>query len=156
MSLVVGTNSYITVAEADTYLADHPDAATYWTPLSTAQKGIWLIEACRCLEVLSYMGQKSDYDQILNFPRDFSTKTDYTPENLKIGQAEQSIWLARNWDKIRERQDMDDLNVTDYGVGDVTEKRSRVINPLCKRAYDRVRLYLSHPQHSGYVELDRT
>lgn len=45
MALVVGTNSWVTVAEADAYLADKWNAGTTWTGLTNPQKESALITA---------------------------------------------------------------------------------------------------------------
>lgn len=153
MSLVVGTNSYITVAEADTLLADHPDAAI-WTALTTAQKGTWLIHACKQLETLSYRGSKVETTQYLAFPRNFDTISNYTPNNVKIAQAIQALWLSQNYDRQKERLDLDDLNIKDYGVGDVTEVRYKITTLLCAEARAYVYLYIHN--YNNFAEVSRT
>ena len=152
MSLVVGTNSYITRSEANTLLADHP-GLTEWTAISDAEKDVYLIEACMEIDTLPFSGTRSNSDQTLSWPRDFSTETDYAPDNLKIAQAEQALHLARNWEKIQYRLDMDDMNITDFGVGDVTEKRMRVRGMICRRALQRLSSYI---HNYGVIEVLRT
>ncbi len=56
MTLTVGVNSYITQAEADSYLASSIRAATNWAALTTATKEAALISAWRLLEKQRYQG----------------------------------------------------------------------------------------------------
>ncbi len=153
MSLVVGTNSYITVAEADTLLADHPDAAI-WTALTSAEKSTWLIHACNQLETLSFRGSKVETTQALAFPRNFATISNYTPNNVKIGQALQALWLSQNYERQKERLHLDDLNIGNYGVGDVTEVRFKVSTWICSEARARVFIYVNN--YMNFPEVSRT
>jgi len=153
MSLTVGTNSYITVAEADTILADHPDTAI-WTALTATEKGTWLIHACNQLETLSFRGSKVATTQAMAFPRNFDTKLDYTPTNVKIGQAIQALWLSQNYERQKERLHLDDLNIGNYGVGGVTETRYKITTLICSEARAYVCLYINN--YNNFPEVSRT
>jgi len=62
-------NSYVTVAEADTY-HDSRLSATTWTGAATDDKTIALIMATRTLDaMLNWTGVSSDTIQALNWPR---------------------------------------------------------------------------------------
>lgn len=68
MALVKGTNSYATVAEADTYLADRLDSAT-WTSAYATLKAQALITATSYLDGLRWLGSATSTSQALAFPR---------------------------------------------------------------------------------------
>lgn len=70
MALTVGTNSYVTVAEATTYYGDRfwVDSSA-WTDASTGGKEQALITASLRLDRLPLVGRKVDPEQALEFPR---------------------------------------------------------------------------------------
>lgn len=68
MALVKGTNSYVTVGEADTYLADRIDV-TAWTSTSSTRKAQALVTATSYLDGLNWLGTAVSADQPLAFPR---------------------------------------------------------------------------------------
>jgi hypothetical protein len=53
MSLTVGTNSWVSVAEADTYFSDHWTASSTWSGLTNTQKEQLLITAYRWIQAQS-------------------------------------------------------------------------------------------------------
>lgn len=68
MALVKGTNSYATVAEANTYFEDRIDVAA-WTSASEAQKSQSLVTATLMLDDLDWIGVAVSDSQTLAFPR---------------------------------------------------------------------------------------
>lgn len=68
MSLVKGTNSYVSVSEADSYLSDRLDVAA-WTNAPTEQKSQALITATAYLDGLVWIGTVVSESQSLAFPR---------------------------------------------------------------------------------------
>jgi len=90
-SNVPGANSYLTVAELDTYAADRG------VIIAASDKTILLIEAMDYLESLLYIGLKHNTDQTLQWPRvnvvidGFLIGTNIIPELLKDGQAEVAL-----------------------------------------------------------------
>ncbi len=73
MTITVGTDTYVTIAEADALIASmflSADAQLLaWNNLSDADKEIALRRATVSLERLVWVGQKYDSDQVLFFPR---------------------------------------------------------------------------------------
>ena len=61
--IVVGTNSYVTVAELDTYAGDRGISIT------AEDKTILLIKAMDYIETRNYISSKTDVTQALEFPR---------------------------------------------------------------------------------------
>jgi len=68
MSLIKDTNSYVDVAEADTYFADRLDVAA-WIEASADQKAQALITATSFLDSLVWVGNTISQEQLLAFPR---------------------------------------------------------------------------------------
>ena len=68
MALTVGTNSYISVADADTYF-DARLFSTAWTDADNATKEAALITASRMIDRMQLAGRPADIDQALAFPR---------------------------------------------------------------------------------------
>ena len=61
-------NSYVTLAEANTYFVTVPDSST-WTNKTDDQKNRALIAAAREIDNLVFYGDRCDEDQALKFPR---------------------------------------------------------------------------------------
>lgn len=68
MALVVGTNSYGSRAEADTYFNDSLRKDD-WSAIAGSRKDQALVEATRVLERQAWAGQKEVSSQTLEFPR---------------------------------------------------------------------------------------
>ena len=68
MALSKGTNSYVTVAEADSYFEDRIDAAA-WSAATTDQKSQALVTATSLLDEMSWTGIAVSDTQALAFPR---------------------------------------------------------------------------------------
>jgi hypothetical protein len=68
MALVKGTNSYVTVAEADEFFADRLDVAA-WTSADATQKAQALVTATAALDSMSWTGTAVSVTQALAFPR---------------------------------------------------------------------------------------
>ena len=68
MALEVGTNSYISVADATTYFNDRLYADS-WTAASADDQAKALIMATKTLDRLLLRGRKKLDDQVLEFPR---------------------------------------------------------------------------------------
>lgn len=65
-------NSYVTLAQANTYFETVPDSST-WTSKTDDQKNRALISATRWLDGLSYYGDRCTDTQALKWPRDTYT-----------------------------------------------------------------------------------
>ena len=63
MTITVGVDTYVTVAEADTYLRGA------WSAFDTADKESALVEAARSMETLTWKGSKTSEAQALAWPR---------------------------------------------------------------------------------------
>lgn len=86
MAITVGTDTYGTVAEADTYFAAR-FGFDKWIPLTELEKEKYLVSAAQQEDVLClWYGEKSDEDQLLAFPR--TPDADPTPLDIKHAQFE--------------------------------------------------------------------
>lgn len=69
----VGVDTYITVAETDTYISEHyvsgDERRKKWAELEAADKEIYLRRAAAAIDSLSYPGAKCARDQVMAFPR---------------------------------------------------------------------------------------
>lgn len=68
MAVSKGTNSYVTVEEADLYFADRLDVAA-WSSADAGQKGQALVTATSMLDEMSWAGSAISDSQPLAFPR---------------------------------------------------------------------------------------
>jgi hypothetical protein len=78
MPLELNTNSYVTVAEADSYLFTRTNSEP-WAALTTAQKESYLVTATSMLDQLQWYGESLDEDQPLSWPR---RRMQYIDESL--------------------------------------------------------------------------
>ena len=117
MAITVGTDTYITVADADTYVdlfylsADAKKVA--WDLLSDADKEILLRRATQSLENIKYPGFKQEENQTLSFPRHSNAliplRRNYTysaywsdlwlestavPDDVKFSEVEEALEMA--------------------------------------------------------------
>lgn len=95
------TNSYATVAEADSYLEAHSDFSD-WTVLAEAVKIKHLVQAARMIDQELFHGAKVSSTQSMRFPRTTQMNVDsYTvltaiPPAVKNAQCEQAIYLMKH------------------------------------------------------------
>jgi hypothetical protein len=68
MALTVGTNSYISLADAATYFAARL-GSTAWTAATEAQRTAALLTAAKAIDRQRYMGTKTATTQAQQFPR---------------------------------------------------------------------------------------
>ena len=97
------SDSYATLAEADSLLADRQWFSATWDAFSDSIKEKWLREATRSLDRLHpWRGDLSDTDQRLTFPRDIGDATNYPSDemhrNIKEAQIELTVLLQAKQD----------------------------------------------------------
>lgn len=93
------SDSYVSVANADTYFAadSHLLSAT-WLALTNNQKEAALRTAARQMNRLAYFGQQASDTQALAWPRVYRDlwTSDTIPTRIKQAQMEQALFLAQN------------------------------------------------------------
>lgn len=97
--LIVGTNSYITLIEANEYIDTHYDTtndlACYWRVLSDEEQEIWLLKSMQQLESIVLTGLKEYEDQALAFPRYRCYKEFTVPQEVKDAEIENALALFK-------------------------------------------------------------
>ena len=119
-------NSYVTLAEANSYFETVPDSST-WTNKTDDQKNRALISATREIDNLVFYGDRCDEDQALKFPRtnyqvdrvELSCST--IPNNIKYAQYELARALANDTGAITGTTGKDG-NFSEVKLGDLQVK----------------------------------
>lgn len=97
MSIVVGQNSYMTVADADLIVSSRfmsiSKERKLWDSLSEEDKDILIISTTEKYDnnTMMYKGVKKDTEQALQFPRIINNKEVECPEAIKAGLIVQCI-----------------------------------------------------------------
>lgn len=115
----VDSNSYGSLAEADTYLEAHFEAEA-WSALDDERKKAALVASTRYLENFRYGGQKATGSQALGWPRiGVSDYDGYTitgvPAKLKGAQFEIAIWELTEDDRLAGGFELDNLDSVEIG-----------------------------------------
>lgn len=92
MALVVDSNTYISLADADIYFNTRFGSEA-WIALNDTVKEQLLISATRALDLYcDWSGYPNDDDQLLSFPRDFKE----VPSKVIIAQCEIAFSILEN------------------------------------------------------------
>lgn len=95
MSITVGTNTYLSVSDADSYVEDNYVSTdtkyTSWVSLTIADKEVYLKKATKKLDRQFLRGIKAVSTQTLEFPR--ALKSDYRRENFPI----LNVYMNGDW-----------------------------------------------------------
>lgn len=150
MTLAIGTNSYVTLTEANAYFADRLHTAK-WDSALVANQEKALKEACRRVNRLTFKGQKLSETQLLAFPRmmpqfnrigviGFTTDSG-VPEAVRAAQCEEALALLRFGDSARARAQ--EQSVVSVKFGDVTEEYRASLKLLSPEALELLKPYLA-------------
>ena len=99
------SNSYVTLAEANTYFETAPEEST-WDDKTDDQKNRALISACRWIDSLNFLGDRCDNDQALKWPRNnhhvdnVELVCTAIPNGIKYAQYELARALANDTDAM--------------------------------------------------------
>lgn len=100
MTITVGVDTYVTVVEADTFLAKSI-RATSWASLDNDTKEAALVSAAREMQTLPWIGTLTTPGQALSWPRSGVTDREgqaissaTVPQDIKNGQIEWAFVLA--------------------------------------------------------------
>ena len=119
-------NSYVTLAEADTYFETTPESST-WDNKTDDQKNRALIAATRWIDSLIFEGDRCDENQALKWPRNnyHVDRVELTcsaiPNNIKYAQYELARALANDTDAITGTTGKDG-NFEEVRLGDIQVK----------------------------------
>ena len=98
-------NSYVTLAEANSYFETVPDSTT-WDNKQDDKKNRALIAATRWIDSFVFFGDRCDQNQALKFPRnnyqvdDVELACTTIPNNIKYAQYELAKALANDTDAM--------------------------------------------------------
>ena len=119
-------NSYVTLAEANTYFETVPDSST-WTNKTDDQKNRALIAATRWIDTFVFYGDRCDNGQALKFPRnnykvdDVELACTTIPNDIKYAQYELARALANDTGAITGTTGTDG-NFSEVKLGDIEVK----------------------------------
>lgn len=112
MALSVGTNSWVTVAEADAYFSEK-FGASVWAALLNATKEQLLISAYRWIQSQTM----------------FTIEATSTAEKVKQAQYETAWYMYKYWDQHEDRRALIAQGVTDFKISEFEETLSEVKFP---------------------------
>lgn len=143
MAITVGTDSYISLADAETYFAGrlHSDA---WDSASELDKEKALKTATKRIDMLSFRGRPVDTEQALAFPRYILGDSGYLftvdiTQKLEDATCEEAIALLEQTDFDLKREKMKEAGVTSVSAGDSSESYSerdkgfRLLSPYAQK-----------------------
>lgn len=128
--ITVGTNSYISITDADSYFATRYGASA-WAALSTETKDQLLITATQRIDTLRLKGRKYVYTQTLNFPRYLDRNIEYQqdylydvnlntiPEVVEKATCEEAFALLNT--ELTKRRELQEQGVTSFTIGKLSE-----------------------------------
>lgn len=129
MALEVGVNSYITVEQADQYIASRYRASNAarqrWEGLKEEDKEVLLLEACSQIEQLPFQGKAAVIGQALAWPRlpfCYGLPTE-PPQAVLDAQAELALWLSddEHQAELAKRRELQEQGVASFSLGDLSE-----------------------------------
>ena len=146
MALTVGTDSYISVADATTYIANNyvSTSALYttWNALSAGDKEIYLKKATKKIDRQMLRGIKAIDSQVLEFPRALRSNDRFYNNNIvgvsvnrydnyvvesevsqavKDAQVEEAVSLSGSGGALSNRQSLQQQGVKSFSLGDLSE-----------------------------------
>jgi hypothetical protein len=169
-SIVVGTNSYISTLDANTYVTDSyistsPEYIAYMA-LSDADKEVYLKKACKKIDRQILRGVKAVSTQILEFPRAIRTDgyddsypntslrftKDWVVEAavsqaVKDAQVEEALSIVVSGVEVSKRRELQSQGVKSFSLGSLSESYSSIKAGSSKltslEAQDLLRVYIS-------------
>ena len=123
------SNSYVTLAEANSYFETVPNSST-WTDKTDDAKNRALISSCRWIDSLNYYGDRCEEEQALKWPRN-NYEVDNVelvctaiPSSIKYAQYELARALANETDAITGNKGTDG-NIEEVKLGEIEVKYSQ-------------------------------
>jgi hypothetical protein len=152
LDFTVGTDTYISVTDADNYVEKHYTTndpfRLAWGSLYDDDKQIYLRNATTTIDSLTLTGKKKDMSQTLQFPRAYQNNVYYSeydedyeyyngyysqivvPEDVKNAQVEIAIFNTD--EQANQRLMLQAQGVTSFSMGDLSENygKSKAIYSL--------------------------
>jgi len=130
MALVLNTNSYVTIADADTYFETRIDAAE-WDSSNDETKEQALVTATQLIDERHWIGAAVSSSQALAWPRkdaiyydprmgqQITVANDEVPSQVKIAVYEQALHLVQNEDLLAQKiQTFESISVGSISLSD--------------------------------------
>lgn len=142
MSITVGTDTYISVTDADTYFSKRYNGES-WANFTTGDKERLLTTATHKIDRLNLKGRKKIYTQTLAFPRVYRItdcsiydlngyQVDAVPDNVKYAACEEAFAMADT--ELTKRKELQNQGVTSFSLGSLSESyQGRSSNPLLSK-----------------------
>lgn len=121
------SNSYVTIAEANTYFTNHLKSSIWATLTTDEQRETVLTTAARHLNLLHYYGNQITLTQALKFPRlyrCFWSLPASIPQNIKYAQMEHAVDLIPSLiagGGETKRESLQRQGVKSFSLGDLSE-----------------------------------
>jgi len=130
MALVLNTNSYVTIADADTYFETRIDSAE-WETADDETKEQALVTATQLIDERHWIGAAVSSSQALAWPRknaiyydprmgqQITVANDEVPSQVKIAVYEQALHLVQNEDLLAQKiQTFESISVGSISLSD--------------------------------------
>jgi len=105
LTLTVGTNTYISLADAETYMEGRYEPTGLWAAATNATKNQLLVSSTKAIDRQFWRGYKTAESQTLEFPRDGDASTDDSYTLVEEATVEQALYLlTANPDARRQAQ----------------------------------------------------
>jgi len=141
MTLTVNTNSYVSVADADTYFVTRIDSAN-WTAASTALQESALVTATALVDDHAWIGSAVSSSQALAWPRNNAIYNDtrlginvtfgnnVIPSQVKEAVYEQALHLVDNEDVLQgQGQTFESISIGSIAISDSDSSPNIPIKP---------------------------
>jgi hypothetical protein len=115
MPVDVGTNSYVSMEDANAYIQARLNSSAWSDAVASSQEAA-LITATRAIDRLMLVGRRADADQPLAFPR---YGQDAVPQAVIDATCEEALALLANGDSTRRQLQAD--GVTRFQIGTLSE-----------------------------------
>jgi hypothetical protein len=114
VNLIVGSNSYLSVAAADQYFSERLHSEE-WFSSADDQKAQALITATKQIDRLAFRGAKRLSSQLLSFPR---YPNNEAPQRVLDAVCEEALVIIKG---ISKRVELQDQGVQSFTIGNLTE-----------------------------------
>lgn len=122
--MTVGIDTYITLAEAETYISTYYVSTNplrvNWNKLSNDDKEVYLRNGAKAIDSLVLRGKRATLEQTMEFPRIIDKESQLVvPDDVKNAQVETALSSSDNI--TQNRQELINAGVVSYRIGDLSE-----------------------------------
>ncbi len=149
VNLIVGTNSYVSLEDANTYFNERLYAEAWTSETDDDKKARALITATRKIDRLIIKGVKADSDQTLQFPRSiYSEDTKLWVEESEVSQSvkdavcEEALALLKG---IPKRVELQAQGVKSFSLGSLSENygSGKIVKLISQEARELLQPYIA-------------